>query len=61
MARWQLRRKSMPNAKFTSPLRPGPPPGMRKRSKIEVHRVLRECHDLAHYALNLDVLRPDSS
>ena len=54
MARWQLRRKSMPNAKFISPLRPGPPPGIRQRSKIEIHRVLRECHDLAHYALSLD-------
>jgi hypothetical protein len=54
MARWRLRRMKSPDAKFASPLRPGPPPGIRQRPKFEIDRVLRECHDLAHYALSLD-------
>jgi hypothetical protein len=47
MARWQAQRKIMENPKFTSPLRPGPPPGHRQKPKLDVDFVLRECHGLA--------------
>ena len=56
MARWQARRKMMEKPKFTSPLRPGPPPGLRVKAKAEVDFVLQECHGLAW-----DALREDSS
>ena len=54
MARWQARRKKIENPKFTSPIRPGPPPGNNKRSGAEIDLVLRECHGLAFEALKLD-------
>ncbi len=47
MARWQAQRKMMEKPKFTSPLRPGPPPGHRQKPKLDVDFVLRECHGLA--------------
>ena len=53
-ARWQARRDRLKSAKFTSPLRPGPPPGHRKEPKDEIDWVLRECHALARDALNSD-------
>jgi hypothetical protein len=56
MARWQARRKMMEKPKFTSPLRPGPPPGHREKPKKEIDFVLRECHWIAW-----DSLREDSS
>jgi hypothetical protein len=56
MARWQARRKLMEKPKFTSPLRPGPPPGLRVKPTAEVDFVLQECHGLAW-----DALREDSS
>jgi hypothetical protein len=56
MARWKARRKNLENPKFTSPLRPGPPPGHRTKATAEVDFVLRECHALAY-----DALRADSS
>ncbi len=56
MARWQQRRKAMEKPKFTSPLRPGPPPGFRVKPNAEVDFVLQECHGLAW-----DALREDSS
>ncbi len=52
MARWRARRAAMENAKFTSPLRPGPPPGHRNNSRNEIDNVLRECHALAWDALS---------
>ncbi len=51
MARWRARRAAMENAKFTSPLRPGPAPGRNKRSREEIQLLLRECHALARHAL----------
>jgi hypothetical protein len=54
--RWQARRERMTNPNFRSPLRPGPPPGYRKRPRDEVDLVLTECHALAW-----DALREDSS
>lgn len=56
MARWQQRRNVMAKPKFTSPLRSGPPPGLRIKPTAEVDFVLRECHALAG-----DALREDSS
>src|SRR6185503_4710259 len=32
LARWRVRREAMPSPKFRSPLRPGPPPGHRKKA-----------------------------
>jgi hypothetical protein len=54
MARWQARRKAMENPKFTSPIRPGPPPGRDKHSKADIDLILRECHALAFQALRAD-------
>jgi hypothetical protein len=58
LKRWQARRQRMTNPKFTSPLRPGLPPGCRMTPNEEidndVDRVLRECHALAQDALSED-------
>ncbi len=54
MARWIKRRALQKSPKFRSPLRPGPPPGRRKRSKDEIDEVLTECHALAWDALRTD-------
>jgi hypothetical protein len=56
LARWRARRQARPGVKFTSPLRPGPPPGHRRTPLHEVDRVLAECHGLA-----FDALAPDTS
>ena len=56
LARWRVRRENMPSPKFKSPLRPGHPPGYRRKPVHEVDEVLIECHGLA-----CDALRPDSS
>jgi hypothetical protein len=56
MARWRVRREAMKSPKFKSPLRPGPPPGRRKKPVHEVDEVLTECHWLAWEAL-----KPDTS
>jgi hypothetical protein len=51
-ARWQ----NDPVLKFKSPLRPGPPPGHRRRKLHEIDEILAECHGLAR-----DALKPDTS
>ena len=51
LARWRVRRENTPGVKFKSPLRPGPPPGHRKKKVHEVDEVLTECHGLACYAM----------
>ncbi len=56
LARWRIRRKNAKNPKFTSPLRPGPPPGHRRKKVHEVDEVLAECHWLAW-----DAMKPDTS
>ena len=56
MARWRARRETMKSPKFKSPLRPGPPPGHRKRQIHEVDEILANCHWLAWEAL-----KPDTS
>ena len=47
LARWRVRRESMPSPKFKSPLRPGPPPGRRKRQIHPIDEILANCHWLA--------------
>ncbi len=54
MARWRARRAAMAHPKFTTPLRPGPPPGRRKDGRHEIDYVLRECHGLARAVLAED-------
>ena len=50
LARWRVRRKLMKNPKFTSPLRPGTPPGHRPRPSLPVDHLLAACHGLAYDA-----------
>jgi hypothetical protein len=54
LARWRVRRENMPSPKFKSPLRPGHPPGYRRKPIHEVDEVLIECHGLACYAIQSD-------
>ena len=56
LARWRLRREKAPSLKFKSPLRPGHPPGYRRKPVHEVDEVLIECHGLAW-----DAMKPDTS
>jgi hypothetical protein len=56
LVRWRARRQQAAVQTFTSPLRPGPPPGHRRVAVYDVDHVLRECHGLA-----FDALRPDTS
>jgi hypothetical protein len=55
LARWRLRRETAPHPKFKSPLRPGRPPGHRRKPTHEVDEILIECHGLAW-----DALKPDT-
>ena len=56
LARWRVRRENAKSPKFTSPLRPGRPPGYRRKPVHEVDEVLIECHGLA-----FDAMKPDTS
>jgi hypothetical protein len=57
LARWRAKRDlGLNRSKYFSPMRPGWPPGRRKRAFHEVDDVLRECHALAH-----DAQREDTS
>ena len=56
LARWRQRRESAPSLKFLSPLRPGHPPGYRRKAIHEVDDVLIECDGFAWEAL-----KPDTS
>ena len=56
LVRWQERRKASPWPKSTSSLRPGHPPGYRRKPMHEVDEVLIECHGLAW-----DAMKPDTS
>ena len=50
LARWRARPKEERRPERWSPLRPGRPPGFRKRAKYEVDEILKECHWLARNA-----------
>jgi hypothetical protein len=54
LARWRVRRENMKSPKFKSPLRPGPPPGRRKRHIHPIDEILANCHWLAWEAEKLD-------
>jgi hypothetical protein len=56
LARWRVRREKAKSPKFRSPLRPGYPPGYRRKPVHEVDEVLIECHGLA-----CDAMKPDTS
>jgi hypothetical protein len=56
LARWRVRRENMQSSKFKSPLRPGPPPGHRRKPVHQIDEVLAECHWLAW-----DAMKPDTS
>jgi hypothetical protein len=47
LAVWRLRRENAKRPTFTSPLRPGRPPGFRKVRMYDVDLVLDECHRYA--------------
>jgi hypothetical protein len=51
LARLRLKRDKIPTLKFQTPLRPGRPPGHRRKQIHEVDEVLVECHELAWEAL----------
>jgi hypothetical protein len=51
LVRLMARREKVPRLKFQSPLRPGQPPGHRKKQTHEVDEVLTQCHWLAWEAL----------
>ena len=50
LVRWRMRQEKSPNPSFKSPLRPGRPPGHRRRATHDIDELLSECHWLAHYA-----------
>jgi hypothetical protein len=56
LVRWQERRKASPWPKSTMPLRPGHPPGYRRKPIHEVDEVLVACDWLAWEAM-----KPDTS
>ncbi len=58
MARWRARREAMASPKFKSPLRPGQPPGHRRKPTHEVDEALANCHWLAWEVMRL---KPDTS
>jgi len=54
LVRWRMRQETSPNPSFKSPLRPGHPPGHRKRKIHEVDELLSECNWLACHAMMAD-------
>ena len=54
MARWRVRRENSKTPTFKSPLRPGQPPGHRRRQIHEVDEILANCHWLAWVAMKID-------
>jgi hypothetical protein len=56
LLRWQARREQQQRLRpiFATPLRPGYPPGHRRKPVHEVDHVLSECHWLACDAMRLD-------
>jgi hypothetical protein len=50
LALWRARPKEERRPERWSPLRPGRPPGFRKRAKYEIDEILKECHWLARNA-----------
>lgn len=56
LARALARRANVPHLRFRAPLRPGHPPGYRRKPVHEADELLRQCHWLAR-----ETLAPDTS
>ncbi len=56
LARWRLRRAAKTDAKFTSPIRPGKPPGHQQVPHLPIDHILQTLHGFA-----FDVLRAGPS
>jgi hypothetical protein len=54
LVRWRMRQEKSENPSFKTPLRPGRPPGYRRRAVHEVDELLSECDWLAHRAAMAD-------
>ncbi len=54
LARWRMRQAASPDPSFKRPLRPGRPPGYRRRKTHEVDDLLSECDWLAFRAAMTD-------
>jgi len=54
LVRWRMRQETSPNPSFKTPLRPGRPPGYRRRKTHEVDDLLSECDWLACRAAMTD-------
>ena len=50
LARWRMREEKSENPSYKTPLRPGRPPGSRRRAVHPVDELLDECQWLAHRA-----------
>ena len=51
LARWQAKREHAVAGTYIRPMRPGRPPGFRKRQTHPVDAVLSNCHEMALYLL----------
>jgi hypothetical protein len=51
LVRWRAKREKKPGVRFTSPMRPGRPPGYRRIPIHEIDDVLAQCHYLAFEAM----------
>ena len=54
LVRWRMRQETSPDPSFKTPLRPGRPPGHRRRATHAIDELLSECQWLAHYAAMVD-------
>lgn len=54
LVRWRMRQEKSENPSFKTPLRPGRPPGYRRRAVHQVDELLQECQWLAHRAAMAD-------
>jgi len=62
MRRMEAKRKQAPPGPgCVPPLRPGTPPGFRRRQTHPVDEILAECHRLARYLMDRPVDKPDTS
>ena len=50
LVRWRMREEKSENPSYKTPLRPGRPPGSRRRAVHLVDELLDECQWLAHRA-----------
>ncbi|MBP9174882.1 MAG: hypothetical protein KBF54_10055 [Rhizobiales bacterium] len=50
LVRWRMREEKLENPSYKTPLRPGRPPGSRRRAVHPVDELLDECQWLAHRA-----------